>query len=181
MRFTPTRLAGVFVVDLDRRVDDRGYFARTWCREEIEAQGLDPTVAQINTGFSHLAGTVRGMHFQAPPDAEIKFVRCTRGRVFDVALDLRPDSSTFRQWVGVELGADDGRMLWIPEGCAHGYQTLEPGSELLYTTSRAYAPASAGGVRWDDPAFGIRWPLPVTSISEADATWPDFPRGTEHE
>ncbi|HSG47747.1 MAG TPA: dTDP-4-dehydrorhamnose 3,5-epimerase [Longimicrobiales bacterium] len=181
MRFTATRVAGVFVVDLEKRVDDRGYFARTWCREEIEAQGLDATVVQINTGFSHLAGTVRGMHLQAPPDAEIKFVRCTRGRVFDVALDLRPDSRTYCQWVGVELGADDGRMLWIPEGCAHGYQTLEPGSELLYTTSVPYAPASARGVRWDDPAFGIQWPLPVTSISEADATWPDFSQGAEHE
>ena len=174
MKFTETAVEGVFVVELEKRHDHRGFFARTWCRAELAEHGLDPAIEQINTAVSHRPGTLRGLHFQAAPHGENKFVRCTRGRVFDVAVDLRPDSPTFRRWVGQELGADDGRMLWIPEGCAHGYQTLDADTELMYVTSRAYAPGSAGGARWNDPAFGITWPLDITEISEADRSWPDF-------
>lgn len=172
MRFEGTRIPGVHIVRIEPHEDERGHFARTWCEREIRAAGLDSRVAQINTGFSHTRGTLRGMHFQRPPDEEIKFVRCTRGRVYDVALDLRPGSGTYGEWLGVELSADNGRMLWIPEGCAHGYQTLEDRSELLYTTSAFYAPESASGVRYDDPAFGIEWPIDVTVVSEADRSWP---------
>lgn len=174
MKFQTTDISGVLVVEPERHRDERGYFARTWCRDKLAAQGLDPTVAQMNTGFSHRAGTVRGMHFQRDPHAEIKFLRCTRGALYDVALDLRTDSPTFRRWVGVEMTAENGTMLWIPEGCAHGYQTLADDSELLYLTSKPYAPDSATGVRYDDAAFGIAWPLEVSVISDADRNWPDF-------
>jgi dTDP-4-dehydrorhamnose 3,5-epimerase len=174
MKFQTTDIPGVLVVEPERYRDERGYFARTWCRDEIAAQGMDPTVAQMNTGFSHRAGTLRGMHFQRDSHAEIKFVRCTRGALYDVALDLRPDSPTYRRWFGVELTAENGTMLWIPEGCAHGYQTLVDDSELLYLTSKSYAPDRAAGARYDDPAFGIDWPLEVSVISNADRAWPDF-------
>lgn len=172
MRFEETRIPGVHLVHLEPRADERGHFARVWCVREIREAGLDPRVVQINTGFSRRMGTVRGMHFQRSPHEEIKVVRCTRGRIFDVALDLRPDSRTYGEWFGVELSPDNGRMLWVPEGCAHGYQTLDDGSELLYTTSEFYAPENAFGVRHDDPAFGIEWPLEVAVISEADRSWP---------
>ena len=174
MEFHETGIRGVLIVEYTKRSDDRGFFARTWCRREFEDHGLDPTIAQINTGFSIRRGTVRGMHFQKAPSAETKFVRCTRGRVFDVALDLRPHSPTFKRWVGVELAEDNGRMLLVPEGCAHGYQTLEDSSELQYSTSRFYDLDRAMGVRYDDPAFGIEWPLEARSVSEADRNWPVF-------
>lgn len=176
MRFIETELSGVYLVELEKREDHRGFFARTWCRDEIAREGLDPTIAQMNTGFTLQKGTLRGMHFQRAPDAEVKFVRCTRGSVFDVAVDLRPESPTFKKWVGFELTAINERMLWIPEGLAHGYQTLEDETEILYTTSRPYAPDSASGVRWDDPAFGISWPMEVARISDADRNWSDFTR-----
>lgn len=174
MRFTETGVAGAFLIEIERKTDDRGFFARSWCRSELEAKGLCARVEQMNVGFNRLRGTLRGMHFQAAPHAETKVVRCTRGSVFDVVVDLRPDSPTFRRWAGFELSADNGRMLYVPEGCAHGYQTLEDASEICYLTSRPYAPESARGVRHDDPAFGIRWPLPVSRISQADRGWPDF-------
>lgn len=174
MKFQKTPIDGVLVLGLEKRQDERGYFARTWCRDELARQGLDATVAQMNTAHNPRAGTLRGMHLQRPPHAEIKVVRCTRGTVFDVALDLRPGSPTFLQWYGVELSADEGSMLWIPEGCAHGYQTLEDHTDLFYLTSRAYAPEHATGVRHDDPAFGIDWPRPVSVISDADRAWGDF-------
>ncbi len=174
MKFQKTPISGVLLVESERRVDTRGHFARLWCREEFEAQGLDATVAQINVGFSHRAGTLRGMHYQAVPHAECKTVRCTRGALFDVALDLRPESPTFKRWFGVELHAEGNQMLWIPEGCAHGYQTLADDTEMTYLTSAPYAPRSARGVRYDDPAFGIEWPLEVETISDADRDWPTF-------
>jgi dTDP-4-dehydrorhamnose 3,5-epimerase len=174
MKFQKTPIPGVLLVEPERHVDGRGHFARVWCRDEFGAQGLDASVAQINTGFSHRAGTLRGMHYQAAPHAENKFVRCTRGALYDVALDLRRESPTFKAWFGVELRADDGRMLWIPEGCAHGYQTLADDTELTYLTSTAYEPTSARGVRHDDPAFDIRWPHEVRVISDADREWPAF-------
>jgi dTDP-4-dehydrorhamnose 3,5-epimerase len=174
MEFTSTPLAGAFVVSLKRIEDDRGFFARGWCRDEFAAHGLVRDMTQLNVGFSHRKGTVRGLHFQLPPHAEAKFVRCTRGAVFDVIVDLRPESPTRGGWFGAELTADNGLMLYAPEGFAHGYQTLADDTETYYLTSSAYAAGSARGVRYDDPAFGIVWPVPVTVVSDADGRWPDY-------
>jgi len=175
--FTKTKIEGVFVVELEPRRDERGFFARQWCADEFTSAGLNPRIAQINTARSTAAGTLRGMHFQAAPHAEAKFVRCTRGTVFDVALDLRRNSPTFRCWFGTNLDAESGRMLYIPEGCAHGYLTLEPNTDLVYQASEPYAPKSAQGVRYDDPAFGIVWPEPVKVISQQDLNWPHLSGG----
>jgi dTDP-4-dehydrorhamnose 3,5-epimerase len=171
---TPTRIGGVFVIELEPRRDERGFFARQWCADELTRAGLDPRVAQINTARSIAAGTLRGIHFQQAPHGEVKLVRCPRGAVYDVALDLRPDSPTFRQCFGVELDEQSGRALYIPEGCGHGYLTLLPDTDLVYQASVPYAPKSARGVRFDDPAFGILWPRPIEVISEQDRNWPDF-------
>jgi dTDP-4-dehydrorhamnose 3,5-epimerase len=168
----------VFVIELERRSDDRGFFARQWCAEEVARAGLDPVLAQINVARSTARGTLRGVHYQRAPHAETKLVRCTRGAVFDVAVDLRSDSPTFRQWVGVELDAESGRALYIPEGCGHGYLTLSAETDLAYQASVPYAPASATGVRYDDPAFGIEWPAPIKVISAQDRNWPSFPAAT---
>jgi len=172
MRFTQTEIPGVVVLDLERREDDRGFFARVWCERELTAAGLSTRIAQINVGFSRRRGTLRGLHYQAAPHREVKIVRCTRGAVWDVAVDLRPDSPTHRKWVGVELDAARHRMLYVPEGCAHGYQTLIDDAEICYTTSEFYAAGAAEGVRYDDPAFGIDWRLEVTALSDADRAWP---------
>lgn len=174
MIFTETRLGGVFLIDLEPRRDARGFFARQWCAEEFARAGLDPHIAQINTARSLVEGTLRGMHYQVAPYAESKLVRCTHGAVFDVALDLRPTSPTFCKWFGIELTAENGRMFYIPEGCAHGYLTLAPDTDLAYQTSVPYAPASARGVRHDDPAFGIVWPRVIAVVSEQDANWSRF-------
>ena len=174
MEFTEISLPGAWVVRLKKIEDERGYFARAWCREEFAQHGLNPDMVQLNAGFSRRRGTVRGMHFQLAPHAEAKFVRCTRGAIYDVIIDLRHGSSTFGQWHGVELTADNGLMLYAPEGFAHGYQTLTDDTEMYYMTSAAYSPAAARGVRYDDPAFGVRWPLPVSVISAADRDWPAF-------
>ena len=175
MKLVETAVAGSYVIEIDRREDPRGFFARTWCRREFEELGLDPALVQINVGFNLRAGTLRGMHFQRAPFEETKVVRCTRGAVVDVAIDLRPDSPTYRRWAAVELTADNHRMLYVPRGCAHGYQTLVDDTELCYQTSQVYAPEHATGVRYDDPAFAVRWPLAVTVLSDADSRWPDFP------
>ena len=174
MRFTETPLRGAFVVELDLLADERGHFARTFDRDEFAAHGLDPAVVQCNTSFNARRGTLRGMHYQADPDGEAKLVRCTRGSVFDVAVDLRPGSETFRRWFGVELSAGNGRMLYIPVGMAHGFQSLEDGCELHYQMSHHYVPEAARGVRFDDPAFGIEWPLADPIVSERDRAFPDF-------
>lgn len=174
MKFTPTKLAGVFVVELEPRGDDRGFFARQWCAEEFSRAGLDPRVAQINVSHSPVKGTLRGIHYQKPPHAEVKLVRCSRGAVFDVAVDLRADSQTYCQWFGLELDEKSGRMLHIPEGCGHGFVTLTPDTDLVYQASVPYAPDSATGARHDDPAFGIAWPESVTMISAQDQNWPLF-------
>lgn len=174
MQFFETPLAGVYLVELEKIRDDRGYFARSWCREEFEAHGLNPAMVQMNTGFSYRKGTLRGLHYQEPPYAEAKLVRCTRGVLYDVVVDLRPDSPTFCHWFGIDLTDEDGTMVYAPEGCAHGYQTLTDNTELSYLTSQIYRRDSARGVRYDDPAFNIRWPMKVAVISEADQTWPDF-------
>ena len=172
MKFEATGIPGLQLIRLDRRADERGYFARLWCGEELAAAGLVSSVAQVNTGFSPRAGTLRGLHHQVEPHLEVKIVRCVRGAVFDVAVDLRPTSPTYRQWRGFELREGDDQMLYIPAGCAHGYQTLVDDSELVYFASTPYAPAAARGARWNDPALAIHWPREVSVISQADASWP---------
>lgn len=177
MIFTATALQGAFVIEPERREDHRGFFARLWCQRELEERGLNSRVVQINVGFTPRQGGLRGMHFQLPPKQEVKVVGCTMGALYDVIVDLRVDSPTYRQWIGVELTAQGRRMLYVPAGCAHGYQTLTDNTEMYYQTSEEYTPEFARGVRYDDPAFGIAWPLPVTSISDADRSWPDFRNG----
>jgi dTDP-4-dehydrorhamnose 3,5-epimerase len=174
MEFKETKLKGAFLVGQKKIVDQRGYFARAWCRDEFKQHGLNPDMLQLNTGFSHKAGTLRGMHYQEPPHAEAKFVRCTRGAVYDVIVDLRTESPTRGEWVGVELTADEGNMLYAPAGCAHGYQTLADDSEIYYMTTALYAAHAAKGVRYDDPAFAIQWPRAVSVISDPDRNWPDY-------
>ena len=171
MIFHDTAVAGVRLLDLERKEDARGFFAEAFRRDEFVARGLGGEFAQWNLARNRLRGTVRGMHFQLPPHDEAKIVRCSAGAILDVAVDLRPGSATYRRWVGVELSASNGRALYVPEGCAHGYQTLAPDTEVYYLVSKAYAPAHARGVRHDDPAFGIAWPLPVAAISDADRSW----------
>jgi dTDP-4-dehydrorhamnose 3,5-epimerase len=175
MRFVPLELPGAYVVELEPVRDERGYFARTWSREELSAAGLNPLVAQCSTSRSERAGTLRGMHFQHPPHAEAKLVRCTRGAIFDVIVDLRPESPTHCRWVGAELTEENGKAMYVPEGFAHGFQTLTDGVDVLYMISVPYAPEAAAGVRWDDPAFGIDWPSAAgRTISDRDRAWPDY-------
>jgi dTDP-4-dehydrorhamnose 3,5-epimerase len=174
VKFNETLLRGAFVIELDRLEDERGYFARTFDAGEFINHGLDPAVIQCNTSFNVRRGTIRGMHYQADPDGEAKLVRCTRGAIYDVAVDLRKQSETYCQWFGVELTAESGRMLYIPVGMAHGFQTLEDGSEVSYQMSHHYVANGGRGVRFDDPAFGIEWPLPDPIVSERDRQFPDF-------
>jgi dTDP-4-dehydrorhamnose 3,5-epimerase len=175
MQFTSTAIEGVWIIDCDIFKDNRGFFAVGWIPDEFSAHGLDTSIAQISIAFNHTRGTIRGLHFQVPPFQEAKVVRVVRGAVFDVAVDLRRDSRTFRQWVGVELSADNRRMMYVPKGLAHGYQTLTDDAEVFYLVSAKYSPSHQGGVRWSDPAFGIEWPLgKPTTINERDATYPDF-------
>jgi dTDP-4-dehydrorhamnose 3,5-epimerase len=177
MIFTPTRLAGARVIDLERREDERGFFARSWCRHEFEEQGLNAQLVQCSISFNTVRGTLRGMHYQAKPHEEAKVVRCTRGGVHDVIIDLRPDSPTYLLWEAVELSEENRRMLYVPEGVAHGFQTLVDATEVCYQMSEVYRPESARGVRWDDPVFGIRWPDGERIISRRDRSYPDFAPG----
>ena len=172
MRFSETAIKGVWVIDPDFREDDRGRFFRAWCLREFAEHGINFVPVQANMGYSLRKGTVRGMHYQVEPAVEAKLVRCTRGAMFDVALDLRTDSATYGQWFGTELSAENGRMLYVPELCGHGYQSLEDRTEMHYMTSQYYAPGSARGARFDDPAFSIEWPLSVSAVSEQDRNWP---------
>lgn len=174
MRFIPTPIAGVVRVDADAHTDDRGAFARLQCPEEFAGAGLDFTPAQTSVSRNPTAGTLRGMHYQPAPNAETKLVRVTRGRILDVALDLRPDSPTHRRWTAAELSAENLAALFIPEGVAHGFLTLEPDTDVLYQISPAYRPGHEAGVRWDDPAFAIAWPSSPVLISERDATYGDY-------
>jgi dTDP-4-dehydrorhamnose 3,5-epimerase len=174
MTFRELKLKGAYTIDLERRVDTRGFFARSWCRKEFGVHGLCEEFVQINVGFSTKKGTLRGMHYQTAPNQEVKVVRCTMGSIYDVIIDLRPESPTFKQWTGVELNSDNRTMLYVPEGFAHGYQTLADNTEIYYQTSRFYAPESARGNRYDDPAFGVEWPLQVADISDPDRSWPDY-------
>jgi len=176
MHFTETDVVGAKVIDPSPHEDGRGRFMRAWCAREFAEHGLDFLPVQANMGFSIQKGTVRGMHFQKAPALEAKLVRCTRGAMFDVVLDIRPGSASYGKWYGAELSAENGRMMYLPAGCAHGYQTLEDGTEMHYMTSEFYTPSAASGVRFDDPAFRIQWPLVPTVVSEQDQNWPLFER-----
>jgi dTDP-4-dehydrorhamnose 3,5-epimerase len=175
--FTPARLAGAFSIDLERREDDRGFFARSYCRKEFEAHGLKADVAQCNTSYNRRRGTLRGLHYQVAPRAEAKVVHCTAGAVYDVILDLRPESPTFHRWEAFELTVDNRRMLYVPEGFAHGFQTLSDHTSVLYLMMEFYSPEHARGVRWNDPAFGIDWPIAEPIVSRRDAGFPLWPEG----
>ena len=174
MLFTPTALPGAFLLDPERFEDARGFFARTWCPRELESHGLNPDLAQVSLAFNSALGTLRGMHFQMAPHEEAKIVRCTSGAIFDVVIDLRPDSPTRCRWVGAELSAENHRALYVPEGFAHGYITLAGNTEVLYMISEFHAPAAARGVRYNDPAFAIAWPRPVQVISDRDRDYSDY-------
>ena len=172
MLFTESPLPGAFVIDLQQRSDERGFFARSFCAAEFEAHGLTPAVAQCNLSFNHRRGTLRGMHYQTAPATEAKLVRCTRGAIYDVIVDLRPHSPTYMRHFGVELSEENRRALYVPEMFAHGYQALTDGAEVAYQVSQAYTPGCERGLRYDDPTLGIAWPIAVTTISEKDRTWP---------
>jgi dTDP-4-dehydrorhamnose 3,5-epimerase len=177
VKLVPTPLPGAYVVELEPLRDERGWFARTFDAAAFADLGLEASVVQCNTSFNERAGTLRGMHFQSEPHGEAKLVRCTRGAIYDVMVDLRPDSRSYLRWFGLELSADDGRALFVPQGCAHGFQTLVDGAEVLYQISTPYVPEAARGVRWDDPAFGIEWPPAPPggrTMAPRDAGYPDF-------
>jgi dTDP-4-dehydrorhamnose 3,5-epimerase len=174
MIFRKTGISGAWVVEPERLEDERGFFARTWDPEEFAERGLNPKLAQCSLSYNRTGGTIRGLHYQAVPYEEAKLVRCTAGAIFDVAVDLRPDSSTFRDWFGVELSARNRLALYVPEGCAHGFLTLDDDSEVHYQISERYVPEAASGVRWNDPTFAIVWPGEVVMINERDRSYPDF-------
>ncbi|MGF1537655.1 MAG: dTDP-4-dehydrorhamnose 3,5-epimerase [Elainellaceae cyanobacterium] len=172
MIFTETKLKGAFILDVELKEDYRGGFARAFCAKEFEQHGLKPTVAQCNLSFNFKAGTLRGMHYQIAPACETKLVRCTRGAVYDVIIDLRPDSPTYQQHIGVELSEANRRALYVPEMFAHGYQTLTDDAEVMYQVGEFYTPGCERGARYSDPVFNIEWPLPVSVISDKDSSWP---------
>jgi dTDP-4-dehydrorhamnose 3,5-epimerase len=172
MKFSETPIRGAWLVEPEPKGDSRGWFMRVWCQQEFEDHGIDFTPIQANMAHSIRRGTLRGLHFQVAPAPEAKLVRCTRGSLFDVVVDLREHSPTYRAWHGVQLSAQDGRMLYLPEGCAHGCQALEDTTELHYLTSARFSPGHARGVRYDDPLIGVHWPLPVTEVSQQDRSWP---------
>lgn len=174
MLFTETPLKGAFLIDIRKIEDERGFFGRSWCRKEMRDAGLEGDIAQINTSLSRFKGTLRGLHYQIAPYQEAKMIRCTRGAVFDMIVDLRPESPTFRQWFGAELTADNHRALYSPKGFAQGFITLVDDTEITYFASESYAPGMDRGIRYDDPQFGIRLPLHPAVISDKDRAWPDF-------
>jgi dTDP-4-dehydrorhamnose 3,5-epimerase len=174
--FLPTPLPGAFIIDIERREDDRGFFARTWCRREFEEMGLNSDLAQCNTSYNGRRGTLRGMHWQAGPNTEAKLIRCTRGAIWDAIIDLRPESPTYLGHVGVELTEASRRALYVPKGMAHGFVTLEDESEVFYQMSEFYEPTAARGARWNDPAFDISWPISDPILHPRDAAYPDFVR-----
>jgi dTDP-4-dehydrorhamnose 3,5-epimerase len=175
MQLTETGLPGAYVIDLEPVEDARGFFARAWSARELSSIGLESRIDECNLSFNGRRGTLRGMHFQRPPHAEVKLIRCIKGALYDVIVDLRTDSPTFRHWVGFELDEENRRMLYVPRGFAHGFQTLADGTEVYYMISNAHVPEAAAGVRWNDPSFGIDWPMAEpTVISDKDRSWPDF-------
>lgn len=174
MVFTETKLQGAFLIDIERIKDDRGFFGRSWDKDIMEQHGMNVNVVQSNISFNYSKGTLRGMHFQKHPFEETKLVRCTKGAVYDVIIDLRPESDTYKQWIGVELTEENHRMIYVPEGFAHGYLTLEDNCEVNYLVTQFYTPGSEGGVRWNDPEFNIKWPTKIKIISEKDKKLSDF-------
>lgn len=175
MKFTETPLVGAYVLEVKRIEDDRGFFGRSWCANELAEHGLNTNLAQANVAFNYKRGTLRGLHRQVAPHEEVKIVRCTRGAIFDAIVDLRPESKSYTKWFGVELTAENHKSLYVPKGFGHGYLTLEDNSEVHYQVSDFYAPAHEAGCRWNDPAFGIEWPdTRGYLISDKDEVWPDF-------
>ena len=174
MIFTETKLKGAFVVELDLIHDDRGFFARTWCKKEFEAHGLNHALVQCNTSYNKKKGTLRGMHYQAAPFEETKLIRCTMGAIYDVIIDVRKESNTFMKWFACELTAENRRMLYVPEGFAHGFQTLKDNSEVFYQMSEFYHPEYSKGIKWDDKCFSINWPLQIKIISKTDNNYENF-------
>ena len=174
MKFNEAKLKGAFIIEIEKLSDERGFFARAWCRKKFEDQGLISRLVQTNVSYNRKKGTLRGMHYQIAPYQECKLIRCTRGAIYDVIIDLRPDSATYNQWTGVKLTADNYSMFYVPEDFAHGFLTLTDNTEITYQVSQFYTPGSEKGIRFDDPAFNIQWPLEVSVISDKDRTWPDF-------
>jgi dTDP-4-dehydrorhamnose 3,5-epimerase len=174
MIFKESSLHGVRLIESDRFADDRGYFARVWCRREFEAAGLDASVAQCNVSFNLFRGTLRGMHYQRPPHGQPKLVRCTAGAIYDVVIDLRPDSPTYRLWAAFDLNGSNAMSVYIPQGLAHGFQTLVANTEVSYQMGEFYYPESEFGLRYDDPIFGVRWPLPPVRMNRRDLSWPPY-------
>jgi dTDP-4-dehydrorhamnose 3,5-epimerase len=174
MKFIETGLQGAVIVEIEKLQDQRGFFARTWCKREFEKYGLDASLVQANVSYNHRKGTLRGMHYQVEPYGETKLVRCTQGAICDVIIDLRPESPTYRKWVGVELTAENYRMLFVPKMFAHGFQTLVDDSVVTYQVGQFYTSGSERGIRYNDPAFGLRWPVEASVISDKDKSWPDF-------
>jgi dTDP-4-dehydrorhamnose 3,5-epimerase len=174
MIFKELQLKGVFTVDLEPKEDNRGFYARAWCRDEFGQHGLVTDFAQINISYTHKKGTVRGLHYQVPPHGEVKLVRCVRGAIFDVVVDMRPDSPTYRQWLGIELSADNRRALYVPENFAHGFASLTDDCELIYSISSSYHPEAERGIRYNDPAIGIEWPVDIEIMSDKDRNMPDL-------
>jgi dTDP-4-dehydrorhamnose 3,5-epimerase len=174
MIFEETQLQGAYIIDLDELTDERGFFARAWCQKEFKEHGLNSRIVQANLSYNKIKGTLRGMHYQVSPFEETKLIRCIRGAIYDVIIDLRPESLTYKKWTGVELTANNRKMLFVPEGFAHGFQSLEDHAEVFYQVSQFYTPGAESGVRYDDPEFGILWPLKVSVISEKDASWQGY-------
>ncbi len=174
MIFTETKLKGAFVVELKLIEDDRGFFARAWCNNELEAQGLNANLVQANTAYSKTKGTLRGIHFQKEPHQEAKLVKCIHGAIFDVIVDIRPSSATFGQWFGIELSAKNRKMLYVPEGFGHAYLTLQDDAEVYYSVTQFYHPEAEGGIKWNDPDIGIEWPIEPTVISDKDQALPNL-------
>lgn len=172
MRFIETPLSGAFVIEFDRIEDDRGYFGRAYCAREFEEHGLDPTIAQVNLSGNFAKGTIRGLHYQAPPHSEVKVMRCINGAIWDLIVDMRPESPTYLKHFGIELSSENQKALYVPEQFAHAYLALTDGAQAFYSASAFYTPGAEGGLRYDDPALGIDWPIPVEIVSEKDASWP---------
>ncbi len=174
MQYVTTPIPDVYIIELEQKGDERGFFARMFCSDEFTSRGLEGTFVQANDSYSKSRGTLRGLHYQLPPHAETKMVRCLQGSIFDVVVDIRPESPTFTQWFGMTLSSENRKMMYVPEGCAHGFLTLEEDSEILYLVSAAYSPNAERGIRWNDPAFSIEWPLQPVVISERDSIHPEF-------
>jgi len=173
MIFLPTKIPGVMVVEMEKREDSRGYFARAWCEREFADQGL-PRFVQTNMSMSRRKGTIRGLHYQLAPHGEAKYMRCVRGAIFDVVADIRLGSPSYKQWIGIELTADNRKGIFVPEGLPHAYQALTDDAEVIYSTSYEYTPGAERGIRWNDPALGIDWPIEEVIVSDKDANWPDW-------